>query len=133
IVRPNTMLILVLCHLQVRPLCSNTPENRGIPLVGSCATSTCTRPSDTDGRSPARETCEKGGTEPWALSSQPRCLPNEMSRPLHTIGMWELLGGHSLIRSACSTATVTWGVHAWEPMIGAAWLSSPPGYGLCRR
>ena len=28
IVRPKTMLILLLCHLQVRPLCSNTP----IPL-----------------------------------------------------------------------------------------------------
>src|SRR2546430_17316757 len=26
IVRPKTMLILLLCHLQVRPLCSNTPQ-----------------------------------------------------------------------------------------------------------
>src|SRR5213082_3367370 len=27
IVRPKTMLILLLCHLQVRPLCSNTPPS----------------------------------------------------------------------------------------------------------
>src|SRR5215510_12786170 len=42
-------------------------ETRGLPLVGSCATSTCTRPSDTDGRSPERATIEKGGTDLWAL------------------------------------------------------------------
>src|SRR5262249_28403342 len=62
-------------------------ETRGIPLVGSCATCTCTRPSDTDGRSLERETFEKDETAPWVLLYQPLCRPNKMSRLCHTSGL----------------------------------------------
>src|SRR4030095_84424 len=83
-------------------------ESRGRPLGGSCATSTRTGPSDTDGRSPESETLEREETEPWALSCRASCLQNKLISPYRTSGLWGLIGAHSSSRSAYSTATVAW-------------------------
>src|SRR5215467_9322536 len=108
-------------------------ESRGRPLVGSCATSTRTGPSDTDGRSPEHETLARDETEPWALSCRVPYSQNELISLYHTSGLWELIGAHSSIRSVYSTATVVWWGHGRWTMMGPVWRSSPPGCGPCQQ
>src|SRR5262244_2751279 len=77
--------------------------SRGIPLVGSCAASARTGPSDTYGRSPESETLERDEREQWALSCRASCIQNKLISPYRTSGLWGLIGAHSSIRSAYST------------------------------
>src|ERR687892_88003 len=85
-------------------------SDRGIHLVGSCASSASTGPSDTYGRSPERDILERGKRELWALLCRPSCSQNERISRCRTIGLWALIGARSGIRSVCSTVTVAgWG------------------------
>src|SRR5439155_21160545 len=74
-------------------------RSRGIPLVGSCASSASTGPSDTYGRSSEREMLERDERELWALSCRPPCIQNERINPCRTIGLWALIGAQRTIRS----------------------------------
>src|SRR5262249_58262687 len=107
--------------------------SRGIPLVGSCAASASTGPSDTYGRSPERETLARNERELWVLSYRPLYLENERISLCRTSGLWGLIGARSSIRSLCSTATVGgWVNELWTMMepVSPGWRT---GYGRCRR
>ena len=103
--------------------------SRGIPLGGSCATSTRTGPSDTYGRSPESETRERDETEPWALSYRMPCIQHKLISRYRTRGLWGLIGAPSRSRSVCSTATVAWWVHGPWTMMEPVWRSWRLGCG----
>src|SRR2546422_5343729 len=93
VARPQTMLILLLCHPQVRPLCSNTPPGRRVsPDQRPTASPEPHTPQPTSNTSPGSALCAcplRTRASPPRLDETPpplwasRCPTHASSHALH--------------------------------------------------